>query len=556
MFLRFLLLVLMTLIWVPTLKGQHICKQIDSLEKIQVSSIKTRPLGRTYNITISTQEEFNKINESITTAIRNGKTNIKINIKKGTYKFHDGQIILNNEHFKNTSLRIEGHGLVIITGLGENLPLSEPWTELFFAEGRVKVIDIDDKICFLSYKNTLPKEQYKNFIKLQLTQSYRAPVYKIIKIDGEGLYFIASDLKKNGTDYNVNDDYTYSQQHPRFRLYDESQKNDCVSSSFIDVTNCKLRCLSISNITFRMNKGDKPLISLHNFNSDNTTIKKCTFDGIGLYGILGINSNNITVAKCLFSKTAGNEICFGGGSKNVYIVDNIFTNCGLSLGNTHCVVCNEAEYYIARNNFVDFGYSAIGVGLWHGHDKKKLSQGVIEHNEMYYTQTYFNNKDKYTLMDGGAIYTWCQNDGTIIRYNYIHDFTGMCDNRGIFCDDGASNISIYGNVILNTPNSYCIDLRRVKDHKASLKNNSNNIMANNLVDGAVRFQGYEGENRQVLKGQNIVIREEGKEAIVNVFDNLESLDDLVISDHKNRFVKKQIKKCLKKSKINKILKII
>lgn len=122
----------------------------------------------------------------------------------------------------------------------------------------------------------------------------------------------------------------------------------------------------------------------------------------------------------------------------------------------------------------------------------------------------------------------------------------MGDNRGIFCDDGASNISIYGNVILNTPNSYCIDLRRVKDHKASLKNNSNSIMANNLVDGAVRFQGYEGEDRHVLKGQNTVIREEGKEAIENVFDNLESLDDLVISDHKNRYVKKQIKKCLKK----------
>ena len=41
----------------------------------------------------------------------------------------------------------------------------------------------------------------------------------------------------------------------------------------------------------------------------------------------------------------------------------------------------------------------------------------------------------------------------------------MGDNRGIFCDDGASNISIYGNVILNTPNSYCIDLRQGKFEK-------------------------------------------------------------------------------------------
>lgn len=78
MFIRFLFLFLTSLIWGPALKGQHIYQQIDSLGEIQVSSIKTRPLGRTYNITISTQDEFNKINEKVTAAIRDGMINIKI----------------------------------------------------------------------------------------------------------------------------------------------------------------------------------------------------------------------------------------------------------------------------------------------------------------------------------------------------------------------------------------------------------------------------------------------------------------------------------------------
>ena len=91
-------------------------------------------------------------------------------------------------------------------------------------------------------------------------------------------------------------------------------------------------------------------------------------------------------------------------------------------------------------------------------------------------------------MDSGVIYVWTQTDGITIHNNYIHDISGIKDNRGIFCDDGAKNVTITGNVIQRIQNSYCIDLRnvtfvaeKVPDH------NIGNICTDNLVDGDIRF---------------------------------------------------------------------
>lgn len=96
-------------------------------------------------------------------------------------------------------------------------------------------------------------------------------------------------------------------------------------------------------------------------------------------------------------------------------------------------------------------------------------------------------------MDSGAIYIFTQNDGAVIRNNYIHDYVGMKDNRGIFCDDGAYGFTITGNVIRNVPNSYSIDSRlclNVETQAGSVvkKVNYNNIIRNNRVDGPVRFE--------------------------------------------------------------------
>ncbi|MBR1543173.1 MAG: hypothetical protein IJ628_11260 [Bacteroidaceae bacterium] len=146
-------------------------------------------------------------------------------------------------------------------------------------------------------------------------------------------------------------------------------------------------------------------------------------------------------------------------------------------------------------------------------------------------------------MDSGAIYTWTQNDGIIIRYNYIHDYTGAGDNRGIFCDDGSGNLSIYGNAVLNTPNSYSIDSRRAKDQKAGLRNNNRNFMAYNVVDNGVRFMGYSLEERHCRKGSNLVLSNNKDKNVSNQFDKIERMDeDLMITSwkYKKNFTLKHI----------------
>jgi hypothetical protein len=68
----------------------------------------------------------------------------------------------------------------------------------------------------------------------------------------------------------------------------------------------------------------------------------------------------------------------------------------------------------------------------------------------------------------------------------------MKDNRGIFCDDGASGFRIYGNVITGISNSFAIDARRTSalELKTSgRKVNVNNYVGNNVVEGPLRFEG-------------------------------------------------------------------
>jgi hypothetical protein len=86
-------------------------------------------------------------------------------------------------------------------------------------------------------------------------------------------------------------------------------------------------------------------------------------------------------------------------------------------------------------------------------------------------------------------------------------------------------------VVLNIPNSYCIDSRWSKDQHEGITNNANNFMAGNVVDGRVRFQGYEGEDRHCVKGTNYVVK--GEKRIENKFENLEKAQADVVIDSAN-----------------------
>ena len=106
---------------------------------------------------------------------------------------------------------------------------------------------------------------------------------------------------------------------------------------------------------------------------------------------------------------------------------------------------------------------------------------------------YFSDFPAHTLMDSGAIYVTTQNDRTIIRDNYIHDYIGMRDNRGIFLDDGASHVIVINNTIERVPHGWSIDSRLVKEVETMPGSkvrqvNVGNLIHDNHVDGKIRFE--------------------------------------------------------------------
>ena len=96
-------------------------------------------------------------------------------------------------------------------------------------------------------------------------------------------------------------------------------------------------------------------------------------------------------------------------------------------------------------------------------------------------------------MDSGAIYIATQNDDVRIEDNYIHDINGPTYNRGIFADDGTSNVVIRRNRIENVKNHFALDIDprsawkmlRRKERKVNYVH-ENVVVEDNEVSGRVR----------------------------------------------------------------------
>ena len=86
----------------------------------------------------------------------------------------------------------------------------------------------------------------------------------------------------------------------------------------------------------------------------------------------------------------------------------------------------------------------------------------------------------------GKIITYI--DHIIVRYNFIHDYSGMASNRGIYLDDGAGNVDIYGNVLVNILNGHAIFswLSKGAGKKYPSANNNINCMYN-IIQGSYKF---------------------------------------------------------------------
>lgn len=530
------------------------------------------------NIYVNTQEDFNNISSNITAAINSGEKNIFVQISPNKqYIAKEKHVMLGWLNAPDVSVYIRGNGAVIIpegkcyfdeecyTGVfsfdnswmyGErDIPL---WTYFDYAQGLVEIIDVNKKKCRLK----TAKQQFSGVdsqnIFILIPEWCQTGIYKVDRIDDGFIYFTANDLKKSyNNGYVVNDDYNYGNKEIRYKLCNIDDKNilriinrrifipeetryvrEGFIHNYITIQSSAFKKIDISDLEFRGNsyKDSQPSIFICDSKCNSIQIRNCKF--IGMHGtVISIEmTSNVSVKNNLFKDCYYYGVYSDNCSENTSITNNNFESMGKRMQCSFCITCRGENYYVAKNVIKDYGYGGIGVGVWHGSPQSRPSKGVVEQNELFYSEKYLQDVLNNCIMDGGAIYVWTKNDGAIIRNNYIHDISGIKDNRGIFCDDGASNFLIYGNVIENIANSFCIDSRRVASVERTVgTSNINNKIYGNIVDGRIRFQGNEKENNGCVLGVNYILVKKGQLVPNSIYSNVhKDQKDIIIDYSKNK----------------------
>lgn len=278
---------------------------------------------------------------------------------------------------------------------------------------------------------------------------------------------------------------------------------------------------------FFVSKGTKLLIDNVSFwgassfcisNSGVLKVFNCQFQGFEKEGI--ISTGDLYIENSKFSEIT--SYCVLTRPKSyVDIIDSEFKNIGLRGSNSACI-CARGDSYIANNRFIDFNYSAIKLG-YKTKKKENYPSAIAENNIIAWTPEWEKQMSVYGLTDGGAIYVTTCSKRTIIRNNTILNFGGHRANRAIYCDDGAFNVTIYGNVIKGTRNSYDIDSRDCskkwkKPGQDSIPcPNTGNYIGFNICDGKLKLEGASAisDNGCVFENNVIVGRNDERKDIVN-----------------------------------------
>lgn len=502
--------------------------------------------GHDATIVVRNQKAFDRMDMSIIEAAKSGKKDILVKIRCGSYLFHDDHITLKGLP-KDVSVTLIGKRAKVYSGgrvvrltdstlnsfvyyLGKKRTIVDNWSEVSQCDHLIEVVDSTSKTCRIKLVNgdTAMKGD-----KIQISQWYLTYLYDVTNYDEDGyVYFVASNLKRcdAGRSWSINYDYVYGKEMPRYRIWHVSNRYKKVYEGnavrFVNMKNQTIKRFTIDGLNFCGNayNASNALLHFYGVVSEAIDITNCKFENCHSACITLGNTSNAFISQCDFSDNLTTTVKSNGGCKNVQIADCLFENNSCGWNNTFCINIKGKDFLIARNVFRDFAYGAIGIGE-HSGDIKICVSGIVEGNEIYYTKKYFSNYKRNTLMDSGTIYFWTQNDEVIIRNNYIHDYVGMKDNRGIFCDDGAANITITNNTILRIANSYCIDSRRIKDqHPERFTNNVNITITDNIIDGSIRFEGREEKGNRCVYGRNTVRKTDGNKPPVMKITEVDIID--------------------------------
>ena len=508
--------------------------------------------ARSTVIEIRSQLEFNLIGQTLESALKNGYDQVTVRFAKGVYCFGEKHINIVYWKYPGASVVFDGNGAVL-TGKGfdinakrrksgryvatsvnhdwQNAVISldkltdlRPFGPLRQSSGPIEVVDAKNGLCRLPCTESDLLKPYGTAI--QFTSWYRGLIYPVTKIQGGYVYFKVADLSKNGAYYNIEGDKRYGGKHPKYQLINSREAevwwdggklrfqtrgryHVSIASQAVEIMSSQFKSLEFKNFTFLGNGGSAQQL-IHFFNlTCPVTVRDCTFRGIRN---LVISSRHQSAASYTGNVVEG---CYKGfiiadrESVNTSVRNNRFNDNQLFMDNHFDVVVRGKNYLVKDNVFTDFTYGAIGAGNHFTSPGNPDSSGIIEDNEIFYTES-FRKDPTRTLMDSGAIYCWTKQDDLIIRNNYIHDIVGTKDNRGIFGDDGTINTTVTGNKILRIANSYDIDFRRVssvetQSNSSVKKTNVGIKMYDNTIDGKVRFEPRSGDKTS-RNGKNKTIK--------------------------------------------------
>ncbi len=476
-------------------------------------------------LVIDSQDRMDALPGQIASALEAGYRNITCTFRPGTFFFDESLLCLDGLQYPETRLHFLGNGATL-TGKGQDYSDGNLfsgrfdaatgvtsssgdvflWSGMYQADEPVQILDKDTHLCRIRC-NALHKEDFADlsYCHILLTEWFLSRTMKVTDIGDGTVTFCAEELDA------VNADYAYARIPPRFKLLNMKtapfhvQEGKVRLSGGLDkvhvsqsgrlfsASGARFRSISFEGFRFLGNRDE--VFALLDFTQTTT-------EGISITGceFCGLRSKLVQVASSPGFKFSGNSIhdCYRGGifvvgSVGARISDNFFRQTGLAMCNDFCVWCAGENYRIWSNKFCNFGYGGIAVGMHFTQERNWPLTGIVEYNELWYTQSYCDDYRSHTLMDSGAIYAFTQNDRVLIRNNYIHDFVGMRDNRGIFLDDGACNVTVRGNTILRIANSWCIDSRLVPEVETLpgsqvRESNRGVVIEQNRTDGKIRFE--------------------------------------------------------------------
>ena len=530
----------------------------DSLDAVDYSIPSFPQNNKNVTLEIQTQKEWNELYSNLKRLLGNGENQIFVKVSGNNLVFGENEQSLSELDYPNANIWIDGrqsrmiaYGKVFkrsdsravkngsfyvlpyweydlndvaLDKNGNEIPLRE---KVESVNGDIESVKMSQQRLW-RFKVDLPDldENLCNDFYVLITREWTSGRHKVLKVEDGWLYCLleTQDIEDDVKDLNV--DWTHYKVRPRYCLINSPVSSGVhVVNGYIYIPNnysivrinkggnligfnkCHFNSLVIEG--FKLNGcGDGNQISIYSCQFDRGAfINNNQFNNLSGLAIYSGRSNNVTVSNNIIKNTREGAIECSG--KNTTICKNYLKNIGWML-NTRAIIGGGNILHICDNTIEDFNYAAINCGRRIANRSDFILNYIVERNIVRLTKEYTDNYLLNTLADGGGIYIGPQCTRGIIRFNVIENMKGIHSNRGVFLDDGAKNLSIYGNLVINTSNSYDIDLRYT-DSFASLipDHNTNNSVFQNIITGVYRFQDA-GESSNCIGGNNLLINDNKK----------------------------------------------